>query len=70
MCGRLSHFPHKSSIRRSFFIPYLNSSLFVTTILCVSLNWNSFSFVSLQSFRAVLNIFAQCSSFKDSIFYR
>ena len=55
---------HSSSV----FIPYLNRSLFVTTILCINLNWNSFRCVSsFAKFRVVLNIFAQCSSFKDSI---
>ena len=33
----------------------------------MNLNWNSFSFVSLQSFRIALNIFAQSSSFKEKM---
>ena len=37
-------------------IPNLNSSLFVTIILWISLNWNSLSFVSLQMFFKDLNL--------------
>ena len=51
----------------SVLIPYLNISFFVTTILWMNLKWNSFSFVSLQSSRIDLNMFVQCSSFKESI---
>ena len=55
VCSMESLFPqyrHSSSV----LIPNLNSSFLVITILWISLNWNSFSLVSLQTFFSDLKI--------------